>query len=79
MQTFGSYLQGKRLYIAHKELKYSSLSTLNLTKSLKGLTALPSLPMSPIFSRLLLPNMQLKLIAPLHLPHVKLNFTLNQS
>lgn len=32
---------------AHKELKYASFSTLNLTKSLKGLTALPFLPMPP--------------------------------
>lgn len=79
MQALVSYLQGKRQHIAHKELKYSSFSTLNLTKSLKGLTALPFLPMLPVFSHLLLSKMQLKLIAPLHLPHVKLNFTLNQS
>lgn len=32
---------------AHKVLKYASFFTLNLTKSLKELTALPFLPMPP--------------------------------
>lgn len=49
MQALVSYLQGKWQYIAHKELKYSSFSTLNLTKSLKGLNSSALFTYAPHF------------------------------